>query len=241
MPTFLMSRFFLLLATAGAATIFLSTVFTTPEANLRLEPDGGVFSVDTTFTVAVVADASTPVNVFKGLLSFDPAHLAIERIDYNTGLIDLWAEEPWYSNGAGTLNFIGGTTKPGGFTGSDTLLTITFKTLTAGEVALTFSEARILKHNGLGSDALLNQPIDSLFVIETLPAPIEVVLDKSSATERITVLTELVSTDLNGDGRHTLADQSIFMTHLVSQNSQSDFNRDGRVTIADLSILLRSH
>lgn len=241
MPTLLMSRLLLLLATAGVATIFLSTVFTQSEAAMRLEPDGGVFSVNTTFTVAVVIDASTPVNVFKGLLSFNPAHLAIERIDYNTSFIDLWAEEPWYSNGAGTLNFIGGTTQPGGFTGSDTLLTVTFKTLTAGEVALTFNEARILKHDGLGSEAMLNQPIDSLFVIETLPAPVEIILDKNSASERITVLTESVSVDLNGDGKHSLADQSIFMTHLVSQNTRSDFNRDGRVTIADLSILLRSH
>ena len=45
------------------------------------------------------------------------------------------------------------------------------------------------------------------------------------------------SPDLNDDGAQTIADVSIFMRHLATQNFRSDFNNDGVVNLVDASIL----
>ena len=91
-------------------------------AQMRIEPIRKTLTTGETFTVEVIVESFTPVNVFAGELSFDTNTLQVESINYNTSIADLWAEEPWYSNGEGTLNFIGGTTQSGGFTGEAILL-----------------------------------------------------------------------------------------------------------------------
>lgn len=227
-------------ATAGVATVLFSSLLFNHQADMRLQPNSGTLVVDETLVVQVVVEAATPVNVFKGLLTFDPARLVIERIDYNTSIADLWAERPWYSNGAGTLNFIGGTTKPGGFTGTDTLITVTFRARQPGDAKITFADVRILKHDGLGSDANVATPIDSLFTVETVTPEDMTVLNKPTTIESVVVLPEAINTDLNGDGKLSFTDQSIFMVHLASQNPRSDFNKNGSVGIDDLSIMLNT-
>ena len=98
------------------ATIMGITTFTKAPAGMRLEPveyttvEGQAFGVD------VMVDSEVPTNVFSGELRFSPDILKIVSIDYNTSVADLWAELPWFNNGAGTLNFGGGTTKPVSYT-----------------------------------------------------------------------------------------------------------------------------
>jgi hypothetical protein len=53
----------------------------------------------------------------------------------------------------------------------------------------------------------------------------------------VSVLPTVPQTDLNNDGEQTIADVSIFMTDLITQNDRSDFNQDGTVDLKDLSIL----
>lgn len=190
------------------------------------------------FTATLFVSAHEPVNVFKGILEYDPMKLRIVAIDYNTSIADLWAELPWYSNGDGTLTFIGGTTRPGGFTGNEQLITITFETRAAGKTSLHMRDVRILRHDGFGTDALISQPIDAIFTIAPQTLKSETVTQKDLVTgPRLTVRAPAETTDLNGDGEKTLADTSIFMIHLAKQNLRSDFNHDGVVNLVDLSIL----
>lgn len=209
-----------------------------PTADMHIEPQQGTRSVGETFTVDIVVEASEPVNVFKGDLRFDHEILTVESISYNTSIADLWAEEPWYSNGDGTLNFIGGTTQTNGFVGDGALLSITFSTDAVGKAAIRMREVRILRHDGFGRDALVAKPIDAIFTVESQELERQTVLQKSVSGPDVTVLPKPPTTDLNGDGRQTIADVSIFMGHLVSQNMRSDFNMDGRVNTADMSIIL---
>jgi len=206
---------------------------------MYLSPSEGVFEVGKTFEVMVRVDADKPVNVFSGLITFNNRTLVVEKIDYNISIADLWAIEPWYSNGDGTLEFGGGTTAPGGFTGSDTLITITFKTIGTGEGTLKLSDARILQHNGLGTDVeLVDYPIDALFTVapETLA---EMVVESDLLQEsHIRVVNSIPTTDLNNDGQQSFTDMSIFMTLFTSQNSRADFNVDGKVNLVDLSIIM---
>lgn len=216
------------------------TMLVSPNVDMRIEPLQGTELVGETFTVDVVVTSDEPVNVFKGEVRFDPEMLSIEQIDYNTSIADLWAERPWYQNGAGTLNFIGGSTHRGGFFGTGSLITITFRTKKLGETALAIEDVRILKHDGLGSDATVAQPIDAVFTIAEATLEEQTVLKKSIVGSTVTVVAERPQTDLNQDGKQSLADISIFMKDLATQNERSDFNKDGVVNTADLSIILNA-
>ncbi len=216
----------------------VGTMFLTgePVTDMYLSPSLTIHTVGDSFTLDVMVNSLVPVNVFAGKVHFDPAHLRISSIDYNTGIADLWAEEPWYANGEGTLSFGGGTTKRGGFFGTGNLLTITFEAIEPGNASILIEEPRILLHDGMGTDASLKPSIDAIITVET---------DKNLLTKNtekmvapIVITREKPNTDLNEDGKHTIADLSIFMMHLAQNDTRSDFNEDGTVNAADMSILL---
>ncbi len=210
----------------------------TPIADMQVEATNQTPTVNNPFTVEIIVTSTEPVNVFKGTLVFDPNVLKIEAIDYNTSIADLWAERPWYSNGEGTLNFIGGTTRPGGHTGKDQIIKVTFIPKVIGETIITMEEVVILRHDGLGTEVTVEKPIDRIFEITAEDRSGETLADKPiEQGPTIYITPEKKSTDLNGDGKQTLSDTSIFMAHLATQNLRSDFNNDGAVNLKDLSIL----
>lgn len=221
-----------LVAAIGALLLTESTT-----TDMYLETDKQVELVGDQFTVDVMVMSQIPVNVFAGVIEFDPDLLQVASIDYNTSIADLWAEKPWYENGAGTINFAGGSTQSGGFRGTGNLIRITFETKREGNAKLTLHEPRILIHDGLGTDSTLPTSIDTIVSIGT---PNLIVQSNTKTVAPITVRDAPPSTDLNGDGAQTLADVSIFMLHMSTQNLRSDFNQDGTVGIADLSRILEA-
>ncbi len=215
----------------------------TPNTSMRLEPLSKVLTIGETFTVDVVVESSVPVNAFAGELFFDTNSLAIESIDYNTSIADLWAEKPWFSNGEGTLNFIGGTTRKGGFTGTDKLITVTFKAARQGTGSLFIRDAQILQHDGLGTDAPLSEPLDALFTIapeQTTSTPQNLIVQESVGST-YSVVEEKPSTDLNGDGKQTIADISIILMNIGSTKKEYDLNLDGAVDLKDMAIILSTN
>lgn len=243
MPTLQIGR--IALATFAALAVgtggwLVSSVVNSPVADMRLEPRLGSTVLEQLITVTVVVESSIPVNVFQGVVKFDSRYLVVEKIDYNTSIADLWAEEPWYSNGDGTIGFIGGTTKPGGFTDTGELIKITFKTKALGDTKIAMSEARILQHDGLGTDVTLNQPIDALFSITNTELSKNTVISKSVVGPDISILDKKPTTDLNKDGQHNMKDFSIFMGYLTLGDLRADFNQDGRVSMADMSIIIEA-
>lgn len=234
-----------LLASAVVGLIAVMSFIALPDsidvvADMRLEPVVKTIAIDETFVVDVVVESTVPVNVFAGDLTFNTDTLKVESISYNTSIADLWAEEPWYSNGDGTLNFIGGTTKQGGFIGTDTLLTITFKALTEGSGTLVIKDATILQHDGLGSNASLKKPIDALFTVAPQEQKADTnLLISSRPGSAYQVVTTPPSPDLNGDGKQSIADTSILLLNLGSSDMRYDLNQDGSVNLSDLNFLLR--
>jgi len=208
-------------------------------AQMRLSPETKTIIEGEHFVVEVIVDSTVPVNVFAGELTFNSQTLQVASIDYNTSIADLWAEEPWYSNGEGTLTFAGGTTKRGGFIGEDTLITITFRAHNQGAGSLAIKNAHILQHDGLGTEAQLAAPIDALFTVKTLEEIEKVnLVQQSIAPSSYAVVRTPPTTDLNGDGKQSIADISIFMLNLGSQDARFDFNLDGTVNLKDFNILL---
>lgn len=203
------------------------------EARMRIAPKAVSVITGKTVTVDIVVDASTPVNVFAGDLSFDPQVLMVDSIDYNTSIADLWVVRPWYDNGAGTLNFGGGTPKRGGFTGSGSLITVRFKALASGDGMVTIKNARIIRYDGLGTDVPQSKPIDAIItVLDTPPEP-------ETATH-VLVTDTPPSTDINGDGKQSFADVSIMILNLFGSNPRYDLNQDSSIDRADLDMVLNA-
>lgn len=228
-----------ILGILGVGGFLLSSSTNTPNAMVRIEPEKGTMLVDQTFTVHIIIETSVPTNVFKGALTFDKERLAVKAIQYNTSIADLWAEEPWYSNGDGTINFIGGTTKAGGFIGAGSLISVEFIAKTTGDAAIAMSEMKILQHDGLGTEISITTPIDALFAVNATPLEAETIFETKVNSTKIQVLQTTPTTDLNQDGKQSITDVSIFMADIVTQNLRSDFNQDGSVTLKDLSILTK--
>lgn len=209
----------------------------TPETSMAISPSSATSQTGADIVVHVVVESATPVNAFAGELRFDSTQLEVARIDYNNSIADLWAEEPWYKNGAGSIGFAGGSTRRGGFTGSGNIITVTFRSKGAGVSAVEIIRAQILKHDGLGTDTTVAPPIDALFTVTAEVAP---VVDESHRTTQVVVASQDKNLDLSGDGKQSLADVSVFLQYLVSGNTAGDINGDGRVSIADMSILLET-
>lgn len=232
----------LLVGSIIAAFIGLGTYLIAPtppsEANVIIFPQELSAAVGANVTVEVIVESGVPVNAFAGKLIFDPKQLEVVRIDYNNSIADLWAEKPWYENGAGTINFAGGTTRPGGFTGYDTLLTITFRATTPGGSALSIADAQVLKHDGLGSDATLAAPIDAIFSIESASTTLVETGTTKDTVVRITSADTPL--DLSSDGKIGLGDVSIFLQLYATGDRRGDFDGNGKTTLKDLSILMDS-
>lgn len=213
-----------------------------PLAEMRISPEQKVVKLGDEFTVEITVSSVVPVNVFAGELVFDNTVIEVAEIDYNVSVADLWAERPWFSNGAGTLNFAGGSLAQGGFIGTESLLSVRFRTLKEGSVSLALRDARILKHDGLGTEVALGTPIDAVVTVDDLST--DDTIDKGNLVREVdrgsdvVVVTEAPSTDLNNDGKQTIADVSIFMLNIAGNNERYDFNVDGKVNTKDLNILL---
>ena len=230
-PLFVMAS--AILAVGAMVGFEMLPQLTAPVTSIRIEPNTAKVEAGQKFEVNVIVDSEIPVNVFGGELHFNKDVLAVDGISYNTSIANLRAIRPWYSNGDGTLNFGGGTTNQGGFTGSGTLLTVTFKSITDGSGSITLKNIQIFKNDGLGTMAAVGEPIDGLFTI--IPPKPD---GQENAQMTYAVGTKFPSTDLNADGKQGVADLSIFMIDITTQKSSADFNADGRVDTKDLSILL---
>jgi hypothetical protein len=207
---------------------------------LKLTPNTYISTPGETFTIEIVTTSDIPVNAFKGTVLFNETVLEVASIDYNISVADLWAEAPWYEDGDGSINFAGGTLRPGGFTGTESLLTITFKALQAGNGDLVLRDTQILMHDGAGTEATLTNYIDTLFVVENETVASERIEHETMSVADVLVLSKAPTPDLTSDGQVTIADVSIFLLLLPTGNLQADFNNDGKVNTADLSILLEA-
>ena len=210
-----------------------------PETEMHLEPRSGVTTLNEKFTISVLVDSDIAVNAFSGQLSYNPKIIEVSEIKYNTSIADLWVEEPWYSNGDGTIQFAGGTTAPGGFTGSGSLLEIIFNPIASGEAQISLNTAQIFIHDGFGTEANITQNIDSLFTVTAIEKQAKLVVD-SQSKGTITIITDASRFDLNNDQKINLADISIFILNLLSNNPRFDFNQDGHVNTTDLSLILEA-
>lgn len=124
-------------------------------ADMALSPSTGTYSVGQTFTATVrVVPSGDNVNAVEAALKFDPAVLSVVNVSKDGSVFSLWTTEPTFSNSNGTITFGGGSPTP--FKSTSNIINVTFRTVTAGTGAVSFSEASVLAADGLGTDVFKN-------------------------------------------------------------------------------------
>lgn len=139
---------------AGILAWFFVLCTSASAATLRISPDTGVYTVGGTFTASVIVNTqSKPINAADAVLSFNPQELSVVSVSRSNSIFGLWTEEPRFSNTAGTVSFGGGS--PSGYTGaSGSILTVTFKVVSAGNPKVSFKSGSILAADGMGTNVL---------------------------------------------------------------------------------------
>lgn len=124
-------------------------------ASLYLSPSSGSYSVGQTATISVYVGSNGAVmNAASGNISFPTDKLQVISISRNGSVMDLWVQEPSFSNSAGTVSFEGIVLNPG-FTGSaGRIINISFRVKSSGSGAITFSSGSVLANDGNGTNIL---------------------------------------------------------------------------------------
>ena len=139
---FVTSIFFLLTSHALAATLSINTA-------------SSVYSVGDNFSVFVVVNSpDQSLNAVDGTVSFPADKLQVSSISKEGSIINLWAEEPNFSNTDGQVSLSGIVLNPG-FSGSlGKVLKINFKVEKTGNAAIVFSSGSVLANDGMGTNIL---------------------------------------------------------------------------------------
>jgi hypothetical protein len=133
--------------------LIIGIPFTAHAADLKFSPSSGTFTVGQTFPVNVIVDSQDqPMNAVQAVVNFTAGTMEVVSFMKEPPIIDLWIENPAYSNSAGTASFQGIAFNPG-YTGpAGHIITINFRPKAVGTGSLNFAEGKVLANDGDGTD-----------------------------------------------------------------------------------------
>src|SRR4051812_2116552 len=138
----------------GGAFLVFIPVFGAQAATLSISPGVGTFQVGQTVTVNVTVSSPTALNAVSGALSFPTERMSVVSVTHANSMVNIWVQEPSYSNSDGSVNFEGVVLNPG-YVGSDgNVISIVFRFKTAGPATVKFSAGSILANDGQGTNIL---------------------------------------------------------------------------------------
>ena len=140
-------------------SIFIVSVFIHPlsahAASLFLPPSSGTYKVGQTFSVGVyVGSADQAMNAVEGVISFPKDILEVTGVSKSGSILNLWVQEPAFSNAGGTANFEGIVYNPGFNGKSGKIVTVTFKAKAQGSASVNFNSGSVLANDGAGTNIL---------------------------------------------------------------------------------------
>ncbi|TSC62680.1 MAG: Uncharacterized protein Greene041614_342 [Parcubacteria group bacterium Greene0416_14] len=143
-------------------------------ASLYFSP-GSNRVVGETFPVSVfVSSADQAMNAASGQISFPVDKLAVTSISKDASIINLWVQEPTFSNADATVNFEGIVLNPG-FVGSEgKVLTVYFRAKAPGDATIMLTSGSVLANDGTGTNILSETRKTTVSISgSSLPAPAE--------------------------------------------------------------------
>lgn len=141
-------------------------------ANLVLTPSSVTTNVGKTFSVDITVNNNIgPINAVATKLSFPKDALQVISVSKKGSFINLWAEEPTYSNESGLVSLEGVALNPGFDKSSGKVLTVTFKAKQAGNVTISVASGQVLANDGNATDVLKTTGAAMVYINETDKAP----------------------------------------------------------------------
>ncbi len=133
--------------------VFFSVVVQTQAASIYISPSQPQIPVGKTQVFRVsVNTQGVAINTAEGVISFDPKLIEIVSVSKSNSVLNLWIEEPSFSNSTGKITFNGGAITPGYTGSSGELFTVTARGKVAGSVTFAFSDVSIRENDGAGTD-----------------------------------------------------------------------------------------
>ncbi|MBP9715807.1 MAG: hypothetical protein KBD48_01275 [Candidatus Pacebacteria bacterium] len=163
-------------------------------AEISLIPSFTSYEVGDNIKVRVVLSSSgQSANAVSGNIKFSNNTLTLDSISKSNSIVTLWAVEPSFSNGAGTVDFEG--VMLAGYSGSNgSVLTLNFKAKAAGTASASFTSSSVLANDGEGTNILTGTNRTSFQikkVVEKAPVKeIEKVTEKVLVPAKIETKTE---------------------------------------------------
>lgn len=154
-------------------------------ADLRIVTDRSAYKVgDTIVANIILSSASQASNAVSGVLDFSKELLQVSSLSKTGSIINLWVQEPAYSNTNGQVSFEGAILNPGFTGGSGRILSVSFRARKAGTVVLSYSTGSILANDGQGTSILKTLGKTSFTIQEGVaeekkePAPVKTPVEK---------------------------------------------------------------
>lgn len=173
---------------------FRTSEAATGSASLYFSPSHGTYTKGQNFIVSVLVNAETSINGVEAVLSFPPSFLEVLRIDKSGSIINLWVEEPSFSNTGSSGNVsLGGVILNPGFIGpSGKIVDIVFRVKNTGSAVLKYSQAAILANDGIGTNiTALNDGAAFVFLDAKPSSGKEYVPPLSTTTPSVVVIKEI--------------------------------------------------
>lgn len=134
-------------------------------ASLGFSPSIISRTIGSTFSVTIyVSSADRAMNAASGVISFPTDKLEVVSVSKTNSVMNLWVEEPTFSNVQGTVNFEGIALNPGYIGDHGIIITLTFRTKSEGQANVHFSSGSILANDGAGTDILEDLGIASFLI-----------------------------------------------------------------------------
>lgn len=135
------------------ASLFVPAVI--HAASLRFSPSTLSRTVGSTFSVSVyVSSVDEAINAASGVVTFPKGLLEVVGVSKANSVMNLWVQEPSFSNANGTVNFEGIALNPGFKGNTGNIVTITFRARSSGQATVRFSSGSVLANDGAGTDVL---------------------------------------------------------------------------------------
>lgn len=129
--------------------------FLVSAATLYLSPNSGSHNVGGNFSVSIyVSSKDQAINAVSANISYPKDKLEVTSISKAGSILTLWAQEPSFSNGSGSVSLEGIVPNPG-YTGSSAkIVQINFKAKNSGNATISFSSGSVLANDGKGTNIL---------------------------------------------------------------------------------------
>lgn len=148
------------------ATLFLSCTMAYA-ANLTIRPASVTTQAGKTFSLEVlVTNNIEAINAVSAEITFPNDALEVVSVSKAGSFMNLWAEEPSFSNTTGLVSLEGVALNPGYSKPSGKVITITLKAKQAGNVNVSFKDASVLANDGNATDVLKTKTGAMIYINE---------------------------------------------------------------------------